>query len=72
MQCAPHHPRQGAPQGHFLRGAVRREKWHMDVPFTDRRMEWHALFKDCNAALDDVGRTLWASQEAAICVVALP
>ncbi|MCU7882733.1 MAG: hypothetical protein KZQ82_00870 [Candidatus Thiodiazotropha sp. (ex Lucinoma annulata)] len=48
MQCAPHHPRQGA---------VRRE--------------WHALFKDYNAALDDVGRTLWASQEAAICVVVL-
>ncbi|MCU7918254.1 MAG: hypothetical protein KZQ95_07825 [Candidatus Thiodiazotropha sp. (ex Epidulcina cf. delphinae)] len=55
-----------------MQGAPRRQKWHMDVPFTDRRMEWHALFKDCNAALDDVGRTLWASQEAAICVVVLP
>ena len=36
------------------------------------RREWHALYKDCNAALADLGRSLRASQEAVICVVVLP
>jgi len=36
------------------------------------RREWHALYKGCNAALVDLGRSLRASQEAVICVVVLP
>jgi hypothetical protein len=36
------------------------------------RSEWHALYKDCNAALAILGRSLRASQEAIICVVVLP
>jgi hypothetical protein len=30
------------------------------------RREWHALYKDCNAALAHLGRSLRASQEAVI------
>jgi len=48
------------------------------------RREWHALYKGCNAALADLGRSLRTSQEAvipkafaplmgqALCVVVLP
>jgi hypothetical protein len=27
---------------------MRRQVWHMDVLFTDRRMEWQTLVKHCN------------------------
>ena len=49
-----------------------------------RGRPWHALYKDCNAALANLGRSLRASQEAvmpkafaslmgqALCVVVLP
>ncbi len=36
------------------------------------RREWRALYKDCNAELAYLGHSLRASQEAVICVVALP
>ena len=36
------------------------------------RREWHALYKDCNAALANLGHSLRASQETVIYVVVLP
>ena len=61
MQSIPNRPRQGA---------VRREDPKHSL--RSRGQPWHALYKDCNTALADLGYSLRASQEAIICVVVLP
>jgi len=49
--------------------AVRREGPKHSL--RSRGRPWHALYKDCNAALAHLGRSLRASQEAVICFVVL-
>jgi hypothetical protein len=54
MQSVPNRPRQGA---------VRREDPLHSL--RSRGRPWHALYKGCNAALVDLGRSLRARHEAA-------